>query len=202
MIWATVSSWSCFCWLYSASPSLAVNFGIDRLVMSMYRVFSCVVGQECFLWPVHSLGKTLLAFALLHSVLQRQICLLLQVFLDFLLLHSSPLYWKGHLICLLILKGLVGIHRTVQLQLLWCYWLEHRLGLLWYWMVCLGSEQRSFCRFWDYIQILHFGLFFWYDGFSSSSKGFLPTVGDVMVIWVIYIVYLFYFYDTNFLKCF
>ena len=37
------------------------------------------------------LGKTLLAFALLHSVLQGQICLLLQVFLDFLLLHSSPL---------------------------------------------------------------------------------------------------------------
>ena len=37
-----------------------------------------------------SLGKTLLAFALLHSVFQGQICLLLQVFLDFLLLHSSP----------------------------------------------------------------------------------------------------------------
>ena len=38
-----------------------------------------------------ALGKTLLAFALLHFVLQGQICLLLQVFLDFLLLHSSPL---------------------------------------------------------------------------------------------------------------
>ena len=31
---------------------------------------------------MHSLGRTLLAFALLHSVLQGQICLLLQVFLD------------------------------------------------------------------------------------------------------------------------
>ena len=30
-------------------------------------------------------------FALLHSVSQGQICLLPQVFLDFLLLHSSPL---------------------------------------------------------------------------------------------------------------
>ena len=57
--------------------------------MSMYRVFPCFVGRGYFLWPVHSLGKTLLAFALLHSVLQGQICLLLQVFLDFLLLHSS-----------------------------------------------------------------------------------------------------------------
>ena len=36
-------------------------------------------------------GKTLLVFALLHSVFQGQMCLLLQVFLDFLLLHSSPL---------------------------------------------------------------------------------------------------------------
>ena len=33
----------------------------------------------------------LLAFALPHSVLQGQICLLLQVCLDFLLWHSSPL---------------------------------------------------------------------------------------------------------------
>ena len=57
----------------------------------MCRVFSCVVGRGCLLWPVRSLGKTLLAFALLHSVFQGQICLLLPVFLDFLLLHSSPL---------------------------------------------------------------------------------------------------------------
>ena len=39
--------------------------------MSMCRVFSCVVGGGYLLWPVHSLGKTLLAFALLHSVLPR-----------------------------------------------------------------------------------------------------------------------------------
>ena len=35
--------------------------------MSMCRVFSCVVGRGCLLWPVHSLGITLLVFALLHS---------------------------------------------------------------------------------------------------------------------------------------
>ena len=37
------------------------------------------------------LGKTLLAFTLLHSVLKGQVFLLLQEILDFLLLHSSPL---------------------------------------------------------------------------------------------------------------
>ena len=44
--------------------------------MSMCRVFFCVVGRGCLLWPVRSLGKTLLAFVLLHSVLQgQQFCL-------------------------------------------------------------------------------------------------------------------------------
>ena len=51
--------------------------------MSMCRVFSCVVGRGCLLWPAHCLGKTLLTFALLLSAFQGQICLLLQVFLDF-----------------------------------------------------------------------------------------------------------------------
>ena len=77
--------------------------------MSMCRVFSCVVGRGCLLRSVRSLGKTLLVFALLHSTFQAQICLLLQVFLDFLLLHSSPLKCKRHLLGVLVLKCLVGI---------------------------------------------------------------------------------------------
>ena len=141
--------------------------------MSMCRVFSCVVGRGCLLWPVRSLGKTLLAFALLHSVLQGQICLLLQVFLDFLLLHSSPLWWEGHLFGVLVLKGLIGFHRTIQLQLLQHYWLGHRLGLLLYWMVCLENEQRSFCGFWDCIQVLHFRLFCWLWWLLHFFKGIL-----------------------------
>ena len=60
-----------------------------------------------------------------------------------------------------VLEGLVDLHRTIQLLLLQHYWSGHRLGLLWYWMVCLGNEQRSFCRFWDCIQVLHIRLFCW-----------------------------------------
>ena len=140
------------------------DFGVDHLVISMCRVFSCVVRRGCLLWPVHSLGRTRISLCLLHSVLQCQICLLFQMFLDFLLLHSSSLLWKGQLFEVLVLEGLVGLHRTVQLQLLQHYWLEHTLGLLWYWMVCLGNEQKSFCCFWDCIQVLHFELFcgFWW----------------------------------------
>ena len=137
--------------------------------MSMGRLIFCVVGSGCLLRPVHSLGKTLSASTLLHFVLQDQTCLLLQVTgvqvtdysLDFLLFYSSPLWWEGHLFWVLVLKGLVGLHRTLQLQLPQPYWSAHRLRLPWYWMVCLGNEQRSFCHFWDCIQVLHFGLFCW-----------------------------------------
>ena len=30
---------------------------------------------------------------------------------------------------MLVIKGLVGLHRTIQLQLLQHYWLGHRLGI-------------------------------------------------------------------------
>ena len=50
------------------------DFGIDHLVMSMCRVVCCVVASGCLLWLVCSLGKTILAFTLLHCVLQGQTC--------------------------------------------------------------------------------------------------------------------------------
>ena len=69
-----------------------------------------------------------------------------------------PYNEKGHLFWVLVLEGLVGLHRTVQLQFLQRSWSGHRLGLPWYWMVCLGNEQRSSCHFWNCIQVLHFRL--------------------------------------------
>ena len=72
MVYATGSSWSCFCWLYRTSPSLATMNIINLIsVLTIWWcpcvVFSCVVGRECLLWPVRSLGKTLLDFALLQD---------------------------------------------------------------------------------------------------------------------------------------
>ena len=84
----------------------------------------------------------------------------------------------------LVLKHLVGLHRTIQLQLLQRYWLGHRLWLLWYWMVCLGNEQRSFCRVWIASKYCISDSFFDHDGYSISSEGFLSAVVDIMVIWV------------------
>ena len=63
----------------------------------MCSIVSYVVEKECLIWPVCSLDKTILAFALFHFVLQGQTCLLFKESLDLLLLHSNPLRWKEHL---------------------------------------------------------------------------------------------------------
>ena len=152
--------------------------------MSMCRDFSCVVGRGCFLWLVCSLGNALLAFALLNFVFQNQVCLLLQVSLDFLLLPSSPLQWKGHLLWLLVLEGLMGLLRTFQLQLLQHYWRGNRLGLPWDWMVCLETNRDYSVIFEIASKYCISDSFVNYDGYSISSTGFLPTVVDTMVIGV------------------
>ena len=126
----------------------------------MSCVESCVFGRGCLLWPVRSLGKTV-SLCPASFCTPRPNLTVIPGISRFLLLHSSPLWWKGHFFLVLVLEGLVGHHRTVQLQLLWHWCLGHKLGLLWYWMVFLRNEQRSFCHFWDCIQVLHFGLFCW-----------------------------------------
>ena len=90
--------------------------------MSMCRVVSCVVGRECLLWPVCSLDKSLLAFALFHFVLQSQTCLLLQISSDLLFCIPIPHDEKdiftsgfvGFFLLLLVLESLVGVYRTVS----------------------------------------------------------------------------------------
>ena len=97
MIWATVSYWSSFCWMYRAYPSSTAKNIINLIsVMTTWWcpcVESCVVGRGCLLWPVHFIGKTPLAFALLHFVLQGQVSCYSK-YLDFLLLPSSLLWWN------------------------------------------------------------------------------------------------------------
>ena len=83
----------------------------------------------------------------------------------------------------LVLEGIVSLHRTIQLQLLQHYWSGHRLGLLWHWMVCLGNRDHSVV-FEIASKYCISDFFVDRDGYSTSSKGFLPTVVDIMVIWV------------------
>ena len=71
--------------------------------------------------------------------------------------HSNPLCRKN--IFLVSVLDLTDFPRSAQHQLLRHQWLGHRLELLWCWMVCLGSEPRSFFHFWGNTEVRHFGLF-------------------------------------------
>ena len=150
--------------------------------MSMCRVFSYVVGRGCLLWPVCSLGKILLAsfctprpnFPVIPGV-------------SWLPTFCIPVPYnvlKRHLFWVLVLDGLVGLHRTIQLQLLQCYWLGHWLGLPWYWMVCLETNRDHSVIFDIVPKYCILDSFVDYEGYSISSKEFLHTVVDIMVIWV------------------
>ena len=76
-----------------------------------------------------SLGKTLLAFALLHSIFQGQFTCYPRYFLTSYFCILGPYNEKAIILMgVLVLKGLVGLHKTVQL--LQRYWLRQRLGLL------------------------------------------------------------------------
>ena len=103
----------------------------------MWRTVSCVVGRRCLLCRVFSWQNSV-SLSLLHFVFQGQTFLLLQVSLDFLLLHFNPLWWKGHLFLVLVL-GLVDLHRTIRFQL----WITVILnGLPWKWTRILLSFLR------------------------------------------------------------
>ena len=140
--------------------------------MSMCRVFSCAVGrvfamtnvfswQNCvrlcpasFCTPRPNLPATpgiswLPTFAFQFPIMKR------------------TSFW------VLVLESLVGLLRTIHLQLLQHYWFGLRPGLLSYWMVCLGNQERSFCHFLYCIQELHFKLFCWLWGLLHFFLGIL-----------------------------
>ena len=88
------------------------------------------------------------------------------------------------LFSVLILEGVVYLHKTHQIQLLQHQYLGHSLGLVWRWMICHGNEPKSFCCFEIAPKYYILGSFIDYKGYSISSKGFFPTVVGIMVIWI------------------
>ena len=83
---------------------------------------------------------------------------------------------------MLVLEGLVGLHRTIQLQLLQHYW--SGIDLDYYdieWFALETNRDHSvvfevlskYCISDSCVD---------YEAYSISSKGFLPTVVDIMVI--------------------
>ena len=83
---------------------------------------------------------------------------------------------------MLVLEDLVGLHRTVQRQLLQHYWLGIDLDycdIEWFTLV----KKRDHSVIFEIApKICLSGSFVDYDGYSISSMGFLPAVVDIMVI--------------------
>ena len=82
---------------------------------------------------------------------------------------------------MLVLEGLVDLHRTVQLQLLQRYWgidLDY-CDIEWFPLEMnrdhsvISEIASKYCISDSFVDR---------DGYSISSKGFLPTVADMMVI--------------------
>ena len=164
MIWATVSSQYCFCWLYRASPSLAAKNIIN--LISVLTIWWCpcvesslvlleegVCYDQCILlvelyWP--------LPCFILYS--KAKFACYSRCFLTSYFFIQSPIMKRTSSLSVTSRRSCRSSqNHSASSALL----KGHRLGLLWYWMVCLGNKQRSFCRFWDCIQVLHFRLFCW-----------------------------------------
>ena len=83
---------------------------------------------------------------------------------------------------MLVLKGLVGLHRTIQLQLLQHYWLGYRLGLLDIEWFALEMNRDHSVIFEIASKYCISDSFVDHDDYSISSEGFLLAVVDIMVI--------------------
>ena len=83
---------------------------------------------------------------------------------------------------MLVLEGLVGLHRTVQFQIFsitgWGIDLDYR-DIEWF---ALETNRDHSVVFEIASKYCILDSFVDYDGYSISSKGFLPTVVDIMVI--------------------
>ena len=75
---------------------------------------------------------------------------------------------------MLVLEGLLGHHRTIQLQLLQHYWLDlDYRDVEWFALETNGDHSVVFETASKYCIL---DSLVDYDGYSISSKGFLPTV--------------------------
>ena len=83
---------------------------------------------------------------------------------------------------MLVLEGLVGLHKTVQHQLLQHYWLGINLDycdIKWF---ALEMDRDHSAIFETASKYCISDSFVDHDGYSISSEGFLPAVVDVTVI--------------------
>ena len=177
MIWATVTPqglflfflfvcFVLFCFFADSIDFLHLQLNIINLISywpsGNVHVLNCLcaVGRRYLLWPVHALGRTLWAFALLQSVIQGQTCLLLQVSLDFLFCTPVPygeknIFFLVLVLCLLqIIKFIWNATNLEKQKGSWKRWtmLENK-QLLIARLIQIYTNKRKFDPFFIYLNL-------------------------------------------------
>ena len=83
---------------------------------------------------------------------------------------------------MLVLEGLIGLHRTIQFQLLQHYWQAIELDYCDIEWFALETNRDHSVVFEIASKYCISDSFVDHDGYSISSEGFLPGVVDIMVI--------------------
>ena len=83
---------------------------------------------------------------------------------------------------MLVLEGLIGLHRTIQLQLLQHYWSGHKWDYPDIEWSAMETNRDHSVIFEIASKYCISDSFVDHDGYSVYSKEFLPTVVDIMVI--------------------
>ena len=183
--------------IFSCKEYNESDLSIDSLVISIYKAVSYVIGKKfavtgVFLWqssaslcrasfcsPRPNLPVIPDIFWLPTCSFQSPMMKMTSFFVV-----SSRRYCRSSCdVCVLVPQSCLTMSDMVNLSI-FSISVRHRLGLLWYWMIFLGNKPRSFCYFWDCTKCYISDTFFYCKDYSIYSKGFLPTVVDVMVIWI------------------
>ena len=130
MIWATVSSWFCFCWLYRASPSLSAKNIIN--LISVLTIWWCpcvesslVLLEEVFAMTSEFSWQNSISLCPASSCTPRpNLPIAPDISWHPTFAFRTPIMKRTSFLGVSS-KGLIGLHWTIQLQLLQHYWLGH-----------------------------------------------------------------------------
>ena len=136
MVQATVSSRSCFNWLYKASPSLVAKNMTNLILVLTIWWYPCVelsfvllekgvcYDQWILLTKLCKLCPTSFCTPRQNLPVTSGISWVSTFALQFTMMKRTSFFF----FFMFVLEGLVGLHRTGQLQFLWHQWLGHGLG--------------------------------------------------------------------------
>ena len=130
------------------------------------------------LWPACSLDKTVS----LCSASRPNLPVMLGISWLPSFAFQSPMMKTSFLV--LDLEGFVSLHKTGQLQFLQHQWVGHRLGYCDSEWFALEVNRDHSVVFETAPKYCFSDSSVDYDGYSISSKGFLPTAVDIMAIWI------------------